>query len=213
MTELRVCFIGDSLVLGTGDEEFLGWPGRIMQHERKAGHDLSLYNTGIRGDTTTMIEARWRTEAEARLPTDNPCALVFSFGCNDMAMDGGILRNNPEDALASAKRIIAKAKDWLPTLWIGPPPVNDDDMPFSSAPGRARFLSSSRNAQLSDMFEIAAEKLGVPYLDLCTPLSEVPDWATHYTPGDGVHPMGSGYAAMADQITAWDAWRTWFDGK
>jgi len=211
MTELRVCFIGDSLVLGTGDEEFLGWPGRIMQHERKAGHDLSLYNTGIRGDTTTMIEARWRTEAEARLPAENPCALVFSFGCNDMAMDSGTLRNTPEIAVASATRIITEAKDWLPTLWIGPPPVNDDDMPFSSAPGRARFLSSSRNAQLSDMFEKVADGLGVPYLDLCTPLAEAPDWATHYNAGDGVHPRGSGYAAMAEQIIAWDAWRAWFD--
>jgi len=211
MTELRVCFIGDSLVLGTGDEEFLGWPGRIMQHERKAGHDLSLYNTGIRGDTTTMIEARWRAEAEARLPAENPCALVFSFGCNDMAMDSGTLRNTPEDAVASATRIISAAKDWLPTLWIGPPPVNDDDMPFSSAPGRERFLSSSRNAQLSDMFEKVADDLGVPYLDLCTPLTEVRDWASNYKAGDGVHPKGSGYAAMADQIIAWDAWRAWLD--
>ncbi len=212
MTELRVCFIGDSLVLGTGDEEFLGWPGRIMQHERKAGHDLSLYNTGIRGDTTIMIEARWRTEAEARLPAENPGALVFSFGCNDMAMDDGVLRNTPEDAVASAKSMISEAKDWLPTLWVGPPPVNDDDMPFSSAPGRARFLSSSRNAQLSDMFEKVANELSVPYLDLCTPLSEDPHWAAHYTPGDGVHPMGSGYAAMAKLIIEWDAWRAWFDG-
>ena len=29
MTELRICFIGDSLVLGTGDDEFLGWPGWV----------------------------------------------------------------------------------------------------------------------------------------------------------------------------------------
>lgn len=211
MTELRICFVGDSLVLGTGDEAFLGWPGRIMQHERKAGHDLSSYNTGIRGDTTTMIEARWRAEAEARLPAENPCALVFSFGCNDMAMDDGVLRNTPEDAVASARRMISEAKDWLPTLWVGPPSVNDDDMPYSSAPGRARFLSSSRNAQISDMFEIVADELNVPYLDLCTPLSEDPHWTTHYTPGDGVHPMGSGYAAMAKQIIEWDAWRAWFD--
>ena len=60
MSELRICFIGDSLVLGTGDEEFLGWPGRVIQRELQAGHDLTLYNTGIRGDTTTKIEARWR---------------------------------------------------------------------------------------------------------------------------------------------------------
>ena len=160
MTALRICFIGDSLVLGTGDDDFLGWTGRVAQRERTAGHDISLYNLGIRGDTTTMIEARWRAEAEARLPAENNRALVFSFGCNDMAMQDSQLRNTPEDAVASARRMIAEAKEWLPTLWIGPMPVNDDDMPFSSAPGRQRYLSSSRNVQLSDMFEEAAADLG-----------------------------------------------------
>jgi acyl-CoA thioesterase-1 len=87
MTELRLCFVGDSLTLGTGDDEFLGWPGRVVQRERQAGHDLTMHNLGIRGNTTTQIEARWEAEARARLPETNPAALVFSFGCNDMAMD------------------------------------------------------------------------------------------------------------------------------
>jgi len=211
MTELRVCFIGDSLVLGTGDEKFLGWPGRVMQREREAGHDVTMYNTGIRGDTTTMIEARWRAEAEARLPAENPAALVFSFGCNDMAMQEGELRNSPEDAVASARRMISEAKDWLPTLWIGPPPVNDDDMPFSSAPGRERFLSSSRNAQLSDMFKQVAEELGVPYLDIFTLVASDPGWSSHYEKGDGVHPRSGGYAIVAEHVIGWDAWRHLFD--
>lgn len=212
MTELRICFIGDSLVLGTGDDDFLGWPGRVMQRERQAGHDLTMCNLGIRGDTTTMIESRWRAEAEARMPAENPCALAFSFGCNDMAMDGGALRNSPEEAVASATRIISEAKDWLPTLWIGPPPVNDNDMPFSSAPGRERFLSSSRNVQLSDMFQNVAAELDVPYLDIFTPLSAHSDWPKYYNKGDGVHPTRDGYAIMADHIIGWDAWRKWFDG-
>jgi acyl-CoA thioesterase-1 len=211
MTELRVCFIGDSLVLGTGDDDFQGWPGRVMHRERQAGHDVTQYNLGIRGDTTTMIEARWRAEAEARLPSGNPRALVFSFGCNDMAMDGGELRNTPEDAVASARRMINEAKEWLPTLWIGPMPVNDDDMPFSSAPGRERYLSSSRNVQLSDMFEDAAADLGVPYLDLFTPLMANSDWPQFYIKGDGVHPTRDGYATIAEHVIGWDAWRAWFD--
>ncbi len=211
MTTLRVCFIGDSLVLGTGDEKYLGWPGRVMQRERAAGHDVTMYNTGIRGDTTPMIEARWRAEAEARLPEENPCALVFSFGCNDMAMENGILRNSPEDAVASARRMIGEASAWLPTLWVGPLPVNDDDMPFSSAPGRQRFMSSSRNAQLSDMFEQVADELNVPYLDLFTPVASDPNWSAHYIKGDGVHPRGGGYDIIAEHIIGWDAWRKWFD--
>lgn len=211
MTQIRICFVGDSLTLGTGDELFLGWPGRACQREHQAGHEVSLYNIGIRGDTTTMIEKRWRAEAEARLPKENNCALVFSFGCNDMAMDGGQLRNSPEEACASARRMIAEAKKWLPVLWVGPMPVNDDDMPFSSAPGRQRYLSSSRNATLSDSFEHIAHELGVPYFDLFTPLATDPAWGSSYIKGDGVHPRGSGYAIIAEHIVGWDAWRKWFD--
>lgn len=212
MTTLRVCFIGDSLVLGTGDDAFLGWPGRVMQREREAGHDLSVYNLGIRAETTTQIESRWRTEATPRLPDENPAALVFSFGTNDMVMENGELRNSPEEAAASARRMISEAKDWLPTLWISPPPVNDDDMPFSSAPGRERWMSSSRNATLSDTFADIAHELGVPYLDIFTPLAANPDWTKYYVPGDGVHPTSDGYAVIADLVAGWDAWRAWFDG-
>lgn len=208
MTELRVCFIGDSLTLGTGDDDFLGWPGRVMARERQAGHDVTLYNLGIRADTTTMIESRWQAEAAARLKPEHNCALIFSFGCNDMTMDNGGLRNTPEDACASARRMITTAKAWLPTLWISPPPVNDDDMPTTNN----RYMSSSRNAQLSDMFEVIADDLGVPYLDLFTPLAASAEWPSYYIKGDGVHPTRDGYATMAEHIVGWDAWRALLDG-
>jgi lysophospholipase L1-like esterase len=91
-------------------------------------------------------------------------------------------------------------------------PVNDDDMPFSSAPGRERYLSSSRNAQLSDMFEaLLPMNSACRTFDLFTPLSSNPAWEKMYLPGDGVHPVGDGYAIVAEEVIGWDAWRAWFD--
>jgi len=55
--ELRMCFVGDSLLLGTNDDNYLGWPGRLCRREREAGHDVSLYNLGIRADTSEKIAA------------------------------------------------------------------------------------------------------------------------------------------------------------
>jgi len=55
MTVLRICFVGDSLTLGTNDDEYLGWPGRIAKRERAAGHDVTVYNLGVRADTSEMI--------------------------------------------------------------------------------------------------------------------------------------------------------------
>ena len=62
------------------------------------------------------------------------------------------------------------------------------------------------------MFEATADELGVPYLDIFTPLASDSGWDSHYIKGDGVHPRGSGYAIVAEHFIGWDAWRKWFDG-
>jgi lysophospholipase L1-like esterase len=51
MTDLRVCFLGDSLTFGQGDESGRGWPGRVVLNARAAGVNLTGYNLGVRGDT------------------------------------------------------------------------------------------------------------------------------------------------------------------
>ena len=44
MTELRICFVGDSITQGTGDDTALGWPGRLIAAARAQGHDFCGYN-------------------------------------------------------------------------------------------------------------------------------------------------------------------------
>jgi acyl-CoA thioesterase-1 len=66
---MRICFFGDSIVNGTGDDDCLGWTGRICSAARHAGHAVTHYNLGIRRDTSANVSARWRQEAERRLPT------------------------------------------------------------------------------------------------------------------------------------------------
>ncbi len=41
MTAIRICFVGDSITAGTGDNTCLGWPGRISAAEIARGHDVS----------------------------------------------------------------------------------------------------------------------------------------------------------------------------
>jgi acyl-CoA thioesterase I len=90
----RLCFIGDSLTNGTGDDEALGWPGRIVAKARAQGHDVTLYNLGIRRDTSADIASRWRAEVERRLPPMYRAEgrLAFCFGTNDCADDGNVDR-------------------------------------------------------------------------------------------------------------------------
>src|SRR5258705_13241464 len=89
MAQMRVCFIGDSFVSGTYDDECLGWVGRIAAAARKRNHDLSAYNLGIRGETSVQTARRWRAEAEVRQSPQQEGRLGFEFGVNDAREEAG----------------------------------------------------------------------------------------------------------------------------
>lgn len=212
MTVLRICFVGDSITTGTGDDTYLGWPGRLCAAERARGHDLTHYNLGIRGDTTPMIAKRWRAECEARLPAEFPAALVFAFGINDTAEEPGGLRVNPEDSARLARTVLGEAARWKPTLMIGPTPVDEAKMPTRFGPV-SRDMKNARIATASRILEGVAAEVGVPYLDLYSPLAEDAEFRKSMLAGDGVHPTADGYAIMAARIGAWSGWRRWLDKK
>jgi acyl-CoA thioesterase-1 len=212
MTAIRICFVGDSITAGTGDDDCLGWLGRICAAGRARGHDISPYNLGIRGDTSAMIASRWRAECEARLPAIHPGALVFSFGINDTAREAdGMLRVALDDSVAIARRILAEAKGWKPTLMIGPTPILRDSLTLALNPGQPRELQDARIAATTKAYDTVCSEIGVPYLDLFTPLSADARFRKAMAAGDGVHPTADGYAAMAQLVGTWPAWRAWFD--
>lgn len=192
---MRICFIGDSFVNGTNDPACLGWTGRVCAAARARGRDLTLYNLGIRRDTTADIAARWRAECAARLPEDQKGLLVFSFGVNDCTEDApGRLRVAPPDSLANARAMLAEAKAWRPTLMVGPPPIPDECVQTHTA------LLSAALAKL-------CAGLGVPYLDIHAPLAANPIWREETARYDGAHPAAAGYAALAALVEAWPEWR------
>ncbi|MBT6096585.1 MAG: lipase [Rhodospirillaceae bacterium] len=212
MTTIRICFVGDSLVLGTNDETYLGWPGRLCRDGRAAGHDMSLYNLGIRAETSEQIAPRWRAECKARIWDTHPGALVFSFGANDCAeIIGEGRRVSLEDSKEIARTMMAQARDWLPTLWIGPPPVDDSRQPFQVNADLAYHFASERMAELNAAYTEIAADLGIPYLDMYTRLVDDPAWPGMYEDADGVHPIAAGYEVMAEHIADWAAWQAWFE--
>lgn len=196
MVNLRISFIGDSLIAGTGDAEFLGWPGRLSKAAAKRGHDLTCYNLGIRKDTSADILRRWRTEVEARAAAGQDNRLIFQFGVNDTKDVGGKLIVEPEQAEAQAREILCAAKDWLPVLMVGPPAIED-----TTRHGRIADISAR-------LGKICGE-LDIPFLDSFEPLLASNLWMSAVGAGDGVHPIASGYNEWAKLIEAWPPWRAW----
>lgn len=194
---MRICFIGDSLVNGTGDPTFLGWVGRVAAAARRRGHDLTAYNLGIRRDTSADIAARWQEETARRLPADGDGRLVFCFGGNDCLAAAGGPRVPHEQSLANARAVLGAARQRHPTLMLGPAPLYLED-------------AGARIAALSRAYGALCGELGLPYLDLYTPLAAVGLWRLELAIGDGAHPGAAGYALVADLVEGWPAWRQWF---
>ncbi|HEY7294529.1 MAG TPA: GDSL-type esterase/lipase family protein [Dehalococcoidia bacterium] len=193
---MRICFIGDSFVNGTGDPRCLGWSGRICAAARRAGHDLTYYNLGIRRDTSAGIRARWEDEAVRRLPPGVAAGLVFSFGTNDTTVEDGRRRVPPDESLANAAAILGGAARLYPVLMVGPPPLADDEQ-------------NGRTVALSREFAAVCEAAGVPYLPVVEALLTSPHWLREAAAGDGAHPGARGYAELAGLVQRWPAWRRW----
>ncbi|OGL63282.1 MAG: hypothetical protein A3I72_11885 [Candidatus Tectomicrobia bacterium RIFCSPLOWO2_02_FULL_70_19] len=199
--EARLCFVGDSFVNGTGDPEYLGWPGRLCRAERAKGHKLTCYNLGVRGATSRDVSSWWEEETLRRLP-DGPGGIdgrfVFAFGANDTRIVEGKLRVPPEESLANAAKILRRAKALRPLLMVGPPPIGDE-------------ANNQRIALLSaDLAKICREE-GLPCLDVHAPLLKSGTWLREAAAGDGAHPGARGYGELAALVESWSAWRSWLD--
>ena len=195
---MRICFIGDSFVQGTGDDACLGWVGRVCAPLRQHGHDLTCYNLGIRRDTSADIRRRWQREAQLRLPPEHDGRLVFSFGANDCCLEdpGRSVRVPHAESITNAHDILTTAKAWLPTLMVGPLPVGDTDV-------------DTRVAALSAAFAPLCASIGVPYMEVFHVAAASAAWVSEAVAGDGSHPNAGGYAIVAKAIQRWPSWQAW----
>jgi acyl-CoA thioesterase I len=194
---LRIAFLGDSMVNGTGDDACLGWVGRACAAARRGGRDVTAYNLGIRRDTSADVRGRWRREAEARLPEGHDGRLVFSFGANDCCLgEDGAVRVAHGAAVAHAEAILAEALGWKPVLMVGPVPVVD-----SATAGRVAALDAAYAALCAG--------LGVPYLSVAALVAASGVWRREVAAGDGAHPNEGGYALLAECVMRWEPWRRW----
>jgi acyl-CoA thioesterase-1 len=191
----RICFIGDSLVQGTGDPECLGWVGRVSAKALVSGWNVTAYNLGIRGDTSRDIVARWKNEAVRRFPADTEHYVVFSFGVNDTMFVEGARRISLCKSRESFLKIFELASSQYSTVMIGPPPVSDSD-------------HNSRIEELCHLFEELAQQLDIPYLLVYEKLRQDTIWMEEVNEDDGAHPRAGGYQQLANLVAQWPSW--WF---
>ncbi|MEH1899081.1 MAG: GDSL-type esterase/lipase family protein [Nostoc sp.] len=200
LQEVRICFVGDSFVNGTGDPECLGWTGRVCANANKKGYDITYYNLGIRRDTSTDIANRWLQEVSLRLAKEYDGRVVFSFGLNDTTLENGKTRVDLADSLKNAYEILREAQKLYPVLMVCPAAyVEQEDS-----------QRKNRNTDLSKQFALICNELNIPYLDVFPILEKSNIWIDEARANDGVHPRAGGYAEFAKIVKNWDAWLNWF---
>lgn len=195
LQDIRIHFIGDSYINGTGDPQYLGWPGRVCAASVCEDAAITCYNLGIRADTSADILRRWQGEVAARRLVPYDARLVFGFGANDCWLIDGQPRVSRAESERNAEQILRDASELLPTLMVGPPPGIDAD-------------EDARRRDVSAMLKEVAARVGVPYMDSIAGLGEAEIWRAEVRAGDQVHPGAGGYAALAQVVLGWSEW--WF---
>ncbi len=166
---LRLCVVGDSIATGTGDRQALGWHGRLAARAYADGADLTIYDLGVRGDTSLDVAGRWRDETAARLPELFDSGVIFQFGLNDCTVrtwaDGRSERRVAvETSLATTRAVLVQAIALHPTLMIGPAPIDDSRPGPQLVPGLLQATANEDIRALDRQLEAVAHDVGVPYL-------------------------------------------------
>ena len=193
MRDMRICYIGDSFVNGTGDPGKLGWTGRLSAISQNKDLDITHYNLGVRRESSEDILKRWESECQARLPKTSQNKVVFSFGVNDTVIENGHRRVSLEKSVENARSILLDASKKYNVIMIGMPPVDDDE-------------HNKRIKELDLKFQDLCKELGIPYLSIFNKLYHDAIWREETTMNDGAHPKDKGYEILASFIKNWHSW-------
>jgi acyl-CoA thioesterase I len=196
MMERYLIFFGDSHTVGVGDEEGLGWTGRVFAAAMEAGIPTTSYNLGVRGETSAEVAARWRAEARPRLPDEGDPRVVLAFGVNDVSLDDEDRRCSQEQSLLSLEEVLLGAQALgLRRFVVGPAAIDDE-------------AANDRIAELSYAYRIRCARHRVPFVPLVEELRENEVWRRELAAGDGSHPGAAGYAEVARLVLA-AGWLDW----
>jgi len=195
MEDVRICYIGDSFVKGTGDSKKLGWVGRLSLMSQNSKREITHYNLGVRGDTSADILARWEREAHVRLPNFSINCVVFSFGVNDTIVENSRTRVSLVDSMKNAREILGIAKVKYNVLMVGPPPIYDE-------------YQNARIKAYDEAYATVCQMLEVDYLSIFDILIENSIWMEELKLNDHAHPRDGGYELLSRYIYNSNSW--WF---
>lgn len=166
---------GDSLTAGYGIQLDQAFPAQLEKKLRAEGHDATVINAGVSGDTTSG----GLTRLEWTLDQKKPGYVILELGSNDMlrAVDPKVTRDNLKKMLD-----ILKSRK-IPVLLSG----------TRAAPN----LGISFGDKYQSMYKELAEEYDAIYYPF---FLDGVFWEPKLMQQDGLHPNAEGVAAIVDKI-------------
>ncbi len=171
---LRILVLGDSLTAGHGLAENEAFPAELQQALQAAGHNVSVINAGVSGDTTAGGLARldWAL-------ADRPQMVIIELGAND-ALRG----LPPESARKNLTAIITRLQqEKIAVLLTG-----------MRAP---RNLGADYYNKFDQLYPELARQHQVAFYPFF--LQNVAT-IRHYNQSDGIHPNAAGVKVIVQSI-------------
>lgn len=187
MTELVLVF-GDSIVMGLWDERG-GWPERLWE-----GRSRIVYNLGVDGETSDDISKRFYSEAKSR-GANKRSIIIFAVGVNDSSQMNGAHRVDLARYVGNMETLIdtARTRFTEKIVCVGLAPIDESKThPFILERSISFYSADQREYDLA--LEALCRKKGVTYVSL-----RDLKFGTHLSE-DGVHPISSGHALIAERV-------------
>lgn len=172
---IRILALGDSLTAGYGLDGADGFVPQLQAALRAQGHDVTVLDGGVSGDTTAggLDRLDWAL-------ADKPDLAIVELGANDMLR--GI---DPATTRANLDRILARlGQEKIPTLLAG----------MRAAPNLGPAYAASFDPIFPDLARAHGVALYPFFLDGVATV-------TALNQGDGMHPNAAGVKLIVERIT------------
>ena len=185
---MLVFVFGDSIAWGLYDDRG-GWVGRLWN-----GRSRLVYNLGVDGETSEDISKRFIAEAKVRGANKNSI-IVFAVGVNDSSHMNGSHRVGLAEYVNNMEGMIDQAGEHFTKkiVCVGLAPIDESKTVPFILEKTLSFYSLDRHE-----YGLALEKMcnrkNVTYVSLR-------DIKFHdHLSEDGVHPLSSGHAMIAERV-------------
>ncbi len=180
---------GDSIVYGVGDEEALGWAGRLRKSIDEDNY-FGVYSRGVNGDTTEDLLKRLDTE----MSSVEPNILLLAIGINDSKFINNSTETRIpfEDFKENINTILIKSKaQSQKVVFIGLTKIKED---IANGRGSTSTFTNGSSKKYDIYLQEFTAKENVPYINMWDVLDIESDLS------DGLHPNSKGYQKMFEHI-------------